>query len=1073
MKKKSTSQSAFFNLRVLVAAVFSLVGVFVALISSGAFAQPRGNNRATASPAFPGAPDVVQMVGPVAMNMNLRDLPYIAPKREFEERRLMRYPHEGGAEKSMPYVQSFLQNISRPAPTMPGPILTFEGQGNTCGCQPSDTDGDVGPNHYVEAINESIRIFDKNGNTLSGPTSYNSFFAGLTGTPCANANDGDPYVIYDQAANRWMISDFAFPSFPGSSFWQCIGVSQTPDPVAGGWFLYAVQVDPSNPTYLGDYPKFALWNSGGSPAQNAYFLTMNLFSNNTTFNGVRVYALDRASMLAGGPAHAIGFTLSATDVGASYSFVPASFRTGDPAPAGRNEMVLAIDSPASGGVTLTQVHARFFHVDFATPANSVFGVGATHQPNAEITVNGFVDAFTNTTSDLVPQSGTTTKLDTLGDKIMTPVVYQNRGGTESLWASQTVMENYPNGPTAVRWYQFNVTGGTFPATAAQQQSWDNAGDGLWRWMPSIAVDQNGNTAIGYSTSSSTIFPGIRYAGRFASDPANNLGQGEAVMFAGVGFHNGVRWGDYTRTEVDSSDNSIWHINQYAQSTWHTRIGKFRFPSTCTPSWSAGPNLPTVLIRAVGVYFPADGNFYTMGGRTADTAGSDFQHVLRYSPVSNTWTQMGVTLPDNTMNNMACGVLTVSGTPYIYCVGGSAATQTTATARVFFYNPATDTATTLTAADNWPGDSAGTILPGGFAVSGNKMYILGGFNINVSSTNQIYSFDPTAGVGSKWVLAPVTTPVGIMYAPTTAIGGIIYVGGASDYSGGTVIDTTTSFSFNPATNTIGSIAPIPRATGETRALNFNGNMYVMGGGRVAPNPSTEVDIYNPGTNTWSTGTPFVTPRRNFPTDTNGTDHIWLGGGYATDGITPLNSMEIFQCASPLSITSAVSRKTHGAAGNFDIPLPLTGADGVECRTTGGTNDFTMVVTFSTSVTVTGSPQAQLTMGTGCVGSGGACTGNVSVSGSVVTVPLTNIANAQNITVQINGVNGSNNFSIPMGMLIGDTNANRTVNAADIAQTKSRLGQTVDGTNFRSDVNANAAINAADSALIKGHLGTSIP
>ena len=100
----------------------------------------------------------------------------------------------------------------------------------------------------------------------------------------------------------------------------------------------------------------------------------------------------------------------------------------------------------------------------------------------------------------------------------------------------------------------------------------------------------------------------------------------------------------------------------------------------------------------------------MGGRTADTAGSDFQHVLRYSPTSNSWTQMGVTLPDNQMNNMACGVLTVSGTPYIYCVGGSAAGQTTATARVFFYNPVTDTVTTLTGADNWPGDAAGTILP---------------------------------------------------------------------------------------------------------------------------------------------------------------------------------------------------------------------------------------------------------------------------------------------------------------------------------------------------------------------------
>jgi len=324
-------------------------------------------------------------------------------------------------------------------------------------------------------------------------------------------------------------------------------------------------------------------------------------------------------------------------------------------------------------------------------------------------------------------------------------------------------------------------------------------------------------------------------------------------------------------------------------------------------------MPTVLVRAVGVYFPADGNFYTMGGRTADTAGSDFQHVLRYTPSTNSWTQRAVTLPDNTMNNMACGVLTVSGTPLIYCVGGSAAGQTTATARVFFYNPATDTATTLTGADNWPGDAAGTILPGGFAVTGNKLYILGGFNINVASTNQIWEFDPTAAVGAKW-LQRTNTPVGIMYAPTTAINGTIYVGGASDYQGGTVIDTTTSFSFNPAANSIGTIAAIPRATGETRGLNFNGLMYVMGGGRVAPNPSTEVDVYNPGTNTWGTAPSFMTARRNFPTDTNGTNKIWLSGGYASDGITPLSSMEIFMCAqaSPTPTATATATATSSAS-----------------------------------------------------------------------------------------------------------------------------------------------------------------
>ena len=204
-------------------------------------------------------------------------------------------------------------------------------------------------------------------------------------------------------------------------------------------------------------------------------------------------------------------------------------------------MVLAIDSPASGGVTLTQVHARFFHVDFANPANATFGVGSGHQPNTEITVDGFIDAFTSTT-DLVPQQGTGIKLDTLGDKIMTPVVYQNIGGTESLWADSTVCtDTNCTGPTGVRWYQFDVTGGNFPATAAQQQTWTNTNDGFWRWMPSIAVDQSGNTVIGYSTSSTTIFPSIRYAGRLANDPPSNMGQGEAIMFAGVGFHSGYRW----------------------------------------------------------------------------------------------------------------------------------------------------------------------------------------------------------------------------------------------------------------------------------------------------------------------------------------------------------------------------------------------------------------------------------------------------------------------------------------------------------------------------------------------------
>jgi len=299
-------------------------------------------------------------------------------------------------------------------------------------------------------------------------------------------------------------------------------------------------------------------------------------------------ALDRAAMLAGqqNPT-VVSFLVAIAGLGDSYSLQPAGFRTGDPPPADRDEMLLAVDATFAG-VTLTQVHGWLFHVDFANPANSTLGLGADHTPNAEITVAPFVQAWTDTAGfTLVPQQGTSAKLDTLGDKIMTPVVYQNRNGTESLWADQTTILNYPNGPTAVTWYQFDVTGGNFPATPVQQQEWTNGGDGLWRFMPSIAVDQNGNMAIGYSTSKgdpSGIHPGIRYAGRLATDPPNDLGQGEAVMFDGIGSQAANRWGDYSMTTIDPTDGmTFWHANEYYNAGWKTRIGKFNFVGGGSPT----------------------------------------------------------------------------------------------------------------------------------------------------------------------------------------------------------------------------------------------------------------------------------------------------------------------------------------------------------------------------------------------------------------------------------------------------------------------------------------------------------
>jgi len=234
----------------------------------------------------------------------------------------------------------------------------------------------------------------------------------------------------------------------------------------------------------------------------------------------------------------------------------------------------------------------------------------------------------------------------------------------------------------------------------------------------------------------------------------------------------------------------------------------------------------------------------MGGRMADTAGSDYTNPFEYSPAADTWTVKTATYPDNQVNNMACGVLTVSGTPQIYCVGGSAAGAATATARVFSYNPVTDFITTLTAADNWPGDAGGTTLPGGSTVFQNKLYILGGFTIGSVALNTIYEFDPTQAAGSRWTLKTATLPVPLAYVPAAAIGTRIYTGGGSTVAAGVLTDSNNAYVYNPVADTIATNINIPRATGETRGVNVDNKLWVLGGGRTAPNPSNEVDIYDP-------------------------------------------------------------------------------------------------------------------------------------------------------------------------------------------------------------------------------------
>ena len=460
---------------------------------------------------------------------------------------------------------------------------------------------------------------------------------------------------------------------PIAPFYQCIGVSKTSDPVAGGYSLYAVQVDAANPSFLGDYPKFGLW-------PDAYYLSVNLFAFPAgSFAGVRMFALDRASMINGGSANAIAFSVLPADLGDQYSLLPATFRTGSAPPVGQPEWFMSINSSAAADTVETQVFVRRFHVDFVTPASSTFGVGATHAPDGIVTVNGFVDAFDSSfNTNLVPNGTATTTqfLDTLGDKLMYPLVYQNLAGVESIYSSHSVNNNQNGtGPVSVRWYQFNMTGNTIPATPTQQQTFNNGADGIWRWMPSINVDSQGNMAIGYSASSATINPGIRYAGRLAGDTANTLAQGEAVMTPGTGHQTSTsgRWGDYSAMFVDPSDScTFWHTNEYfsvtTSASWRQRIGTFKFPG-CPASPLPTPTPTPTPAPVPSPTPPASAGPVTVTATAGTLGPTDYATLQAAFAAINTGVHQG------TINVFILGNTTETGTALLTASGVTGASYT--------------------------------------------------------------------------------------------------------------------------------------------------------------------------------------------------------------------------------------------------------------------------------------------------------------------------------------------------------------------------------------------------------------
>jgi len=415
---------------------------------------------------------------------------------------------------------------------------------------PPDTNGAVGATQYVQWVNTSFAVFNKTtGALVAGPTAGNTLWSGFGGG-CQSNNDGDPIVLYDKQAQRWIFSQFSVSTTP---YLQCLAVSTSSD-ATGTYNRYSFQYG-----NFDDYPKMGVWADG-------YYETFNMFNGNT-FVGADACAYNRAAMLAGQAATQVCFQQGSSVGG----LLPSDLDGNTPPPTGSPNYMLFYGT--------NTLNLYKFHVDFATPANSTF-TGPT-----VINVAAFNPLCNGGTC--VPQPGTTQQLDSLADRLMYRLAYRNFGTHESLVVNHAVSVSSGGG---IRWYEIQNPSGT-PALAQQGTF---APDSNYRWMGSIATDQAGDMAVGYSVSNgSSIFPSIAYTGRVSTDPAGTM-QAEVNLVSGTGSQTtGLsRWGDYSAVQVDPVDDcTFWYTQEYIKTNgtfnWNTRIANFKFPGcgNATPDYT--------------------------------------------------------------------------------------------------------------------------------------------------------------------------------------------------------------------------------------------------------------------------------------------------------------------------------------------------------------------------------------------------------------------------------------------------------------------------------------------------------
>jgi hypothetical protein len=542
---------------------------------------------------------------------DVRHLPQAGP-RKFERPEIGEEPElhpemVPGTFSPEQTASAMTQSIGRNAPA-PSPSASFEGLDfATWGAgHPPDTDGDVGPNYFIQAVNTSIGIYNKSDGSRVAAFTFDTFMSqGHFGNLCDTDNFGDPVVLYDTFEDRWIITDFAFQldasgnvkNPPGQ--YQCFAVSKSGDPVSGGWNYYSIFVQGG----LGDYPKFGIWPDG-------LYMSANVFgyAASGSFQNVRVWALNKAQMYAGATnIQAISFDAPS----AEFTLLPSNARlqTGAP-PAGSPNYFATV-----GFTNALTVYK--FHADWNSVGNSTF-------------TGPFLSGTSTAFATFSPTTGTVPSpknaLDTLYPRLMMQNQYSNLGGVESLWNSHTVgATGTSSTQAALRYYQVKVTGGTVETNATQAFTY-SPDTTVHRFMPSVAVDRAGDMAIGYTATSSTLNPAVRYAARLAGDPVNSISQTEQSLIEGAGSQTGncgtaacTRWGDYSTMTLDPDGCTFWFTTEYYADNSlnnHTRIGSFSLPN-CTKVGTGGTIQGAITASAGGA--PIAGATVSLGSRITTTA----------------------------------------------------------------------------------------------------------------------------------------------------------------------------------------------------------------------------------------------------------------------------------------------------------------------------------------------------------------------------------------------------------------------------------------------------------------------